>query len=269
MLDNIKIVQDYVKNGTGRKKNDLEYYDLNANKWWQEGETLHLSNYLNESRFKLFSTFVPNWEGVRVLDIGCGGGLACEFLAKQEAHVSGIDLSLNSIKAAQEHANKNKLDIDYRWGVGEKIPYDSNSFDVVLCFDVLEHVTDWQQVLSETYRVLNPNGLFLFDTINRTFKSKVIMIWLLESILKQIPRGLHDWNKFITPQELIDTIHKTGFTNVLIKGFDLTGGMSFQILMNMFSQGLNNIKGGASSKLFEIEINDDISVWYIGKGVKL
>ncbi|MBW4604647.1 MAG: bifunctional 2-polyprenyl-6-hydroxyphenol methylase/3-demethylubiquinol 3-O-methyltransferase UbiG [Calothrix sp. FI2-JRJ7] len=251
------------------KRNDLEYYDLNANKWWQSGETLHLSNHLNESRFKFFSSFVPNWEGVRVLDIGCGGGLACEFLAKQGANVSGIDLSLNSIEAAQEHAQHNKLKIDYRWGVGEKIPYDSNTFDVVLCFDVLEHVTDWQKVLAEIYRLLNPNGLFLFDTINRTFKSKLIMIWLLENILNQMPRGLHDWNKFIKPQELIDTSYNTGFTDVLIKGFDLTGGMSIKTLKNILFQGLNNTKKGADSELFEIEINDDISIWYIGKGVKL
>lgn len=135
-------------------------------------------------------------------------------------------------------------------------------------FDVLEHVTDWQKVLIETYRVLNLNGLFLFDTINRTFKSKLIMIWLLENILKQMPCGLHDWNKFIKPHELIDTSHKTGFTDVLIKGFDLTGGMSIKTLMNMVFQGLNKPTVGTESELFEIQINNDISIWYIGKAVK-
>ncbi|MUG98817.1 3-demethylubiquinone-9 3-O-methyltransferase [Scytonema sp. UIC 10036] len=171
-------------------KNNLEYYDLNSDKWWQEGETLYLSNHLNKSRFKFFSSYISNWKGVKVLDIGCGGGLACEFLAKLGANVSGIDLSLNSIKAAQEHAKKSHLRIQYQWGLAEDLPYKDGTFDVVMCFDVLEHVNDWQKVILEAYKVLNTNGLFLFDTINRTLKSRLIMIWLLEDIFKQLPDGL-------------------------------------------------------------------------------
>ncbi len=251
------------------KKNDLEYYDLNADKWWKQGETLHLSNHLNKSRFEFFDNYVSNWQGIKVLDIGCGGGLSCEFLAKRGANVSGIDLSSNSIKVAQEHAKNANLQIDYRCGVAEDIPYDTNTFDVVVCFDVLEHVTDWEKVISEAYRVLNKNGLFLFDTINKTFKSKLIMIWLLEDIIKQIPRGLHDWNKFIKPQELIDSLETTGFADVAIKGFDMTGGTSFKTLKDIVSRGLSNQREGEAAEFFEIQLNEDTSVWYIGKAVKL
>ncbi|NMG21130.1 bifunctional 2-polyprenyl-6-hydroxyphenol methylase/3-demethylubiquinol 3-O-methyltransferase UbiG [Brasilonema bromeliae] len=251
------------------KRNNLEYYDLNADKWRKESEPLHLSNHLNKSRFEFFSSYVPDWKGVKVLDIGCGGGLACEFLASLEANVSGIDLSLNSIKAAQEYAQINHLNIDYQWGAAENLPYDEKIFDVVLCYDVLEHVADWQKVLSEAYRVLKNNGLFFFDTINKTFKSKLIMIWLLEDILKQLPRGLHDWNKFIQPQDMLDIMKSIGFADVVIKGFDLTAGTSLKTLRDIVFEGLNNQNKGKEIKLFEIHINDDTSVWYIGKAVKL
>ncbi len=251
------------------KRNDLEYYDLNADKWWKEGETLHLSNHLNKSRFEFFEAYVPDWKGIKVLDIGCGGGLACEFLAKRGANVSGIDLSFNSIKTAQEHAKKSNLQIDYQCGVAEKLPYEENTFDVVVCFDVLEHVEDWHKVICEIYRILNKNGMFLFDTINKTFKSKFIMIWLLEDILKQIPRGLHDWNKFIQPQELIDVMERTGFIDVVIKGFDLTGGTNFKTLRDIVLRGLSKQREDGKVELFEIQINQDTSVCYIGKAVKL
>jgi 2-polyprenyl-6-hydroxyphenyl methylase/3-demethylubiquinone-9 3-methyltransferase len=251
------------------KKNDLEYYDLNADKWWKEDETLHLSNHFNKSRFEFFDSYIPSLKGLKVLDIGCGGGLACEFLAKLGANVSGIDLSLNSIKAAQEHAAKSNLHIDYQCGVAENLPYDENTFDAVMCFDVLEHIEDLEKVISEAYRVLKRNGTFFFDTINRTFKSKVIMIWLLEDILKQIPRGLHDWNKFIKPDELIDVMEKSGFADILIKGFDVTDGANFKTLKDILLKGLNNHREGEKAELFPIQINEDTSVCYIGKSVKI
>jgi 2-polyprenyl-6-hydroxyphenyl methylase/3-demethylubiquinone-9 3-methyltransferase len=249
-------------------KNDLEYYDLNADKWWKEGEALYLSNHFNKSRFDFFKNYVPNWKGIKVLDVGCGGGLACEFLAKLGANVSGIDLSINSIKAAQEHAKNSNLEINYQCGVAENLPYNENTFDIVLCFDVLEHVADLKIVISEIYRVLKKDGIFLFDTVNRTFKSKLIMIWLLEDVLKQLPKGLHDWNKFIKPQELIGFLEITGFTDVVIKGFDLTDGTNFKTLRDIVWKGLSNQRGSEKTELFKIQINEDSSVCYIGKAVK-
>jgi len=250
------------------KKNDIEYYDLNADKWWKEGETLNLSNHLNQSRFEYFSQYVPNWQGTQVLDIGCGGGLACEFLAQQGASVSGLDLSFNSIRIAQEHARKNHLEISYYQGVAESLPFSKEQFDVVLCCDVLEHVNNWHKVIFEASRVLKTKGLFLFDTINRTFKSKLIMIWFLEYIFHQLPQGLHDWNKFIKPDELINALQNCGFVNIDIKGFDLTDGNSFTTLKNILFQGLTSQTECKQKNLFAIQINEDTSVWYIGKAMK-
>lgn len=251
------------------KKNDLEYYDLNAEKWWQEGEALHLSNHFNQTRFEFAAQYIHDWKNLKVLDIGCGGGLACETIAKLGADVSGIDLSENSIKVAKEHASQSQLEIDYRQGFAENLPYGSNSFDVVLCFDVLEHVLNLEKVISEAYRVLSQGGVFLFDTINRTFKSKLVMIWLLEDVLNQIPRGLHDWNKFVKPEELSSMLKKNHFSNVEIQGFDVTNGMNFGVLKNIILSGLNNQNKGREADLFKIQINQDISMCYIGKVDKL
>lgn len=251
------------------KRNNLEYYDLHSDQWWKEGETLHLSEYMNKARFEFFSNYISDWQGVRVLDIGCGGGLACEFLAQQGAIVSGIDLSVNSIHVAREHAQQNHLQIEYRAGIAEELPYKDETFDVVMSFDVLEHVYDWQKVISEVYRVLNNQGLFLFDTINKTWKSQFIMIWLLEDILKQIPPGFHDWQKFIKPEFMLDKMHDIGFKDTIIKGFDLTGNMSLKTLQNLFTRGLNSSRKSTKKNIFEIQINDDTSVWYIGKAAKL
>ncbi|MDH6060251.1 bifunctional 2-polyprenyl-6-hydroxyphenol methylase/3-demethylubiquinol 3-O-methyltransferase UbiG [Chrysosporum bergii ANA360D] len=243
-------------------KNDLIYYDIYADNWWQKGEVLNLSAHLNQSRIDFFSNYVTTWQGLKVLDVGCGGGLLCETLAQQKAIVSGIDSSLPSIKVAQAHAKKNNLNIDYHWGFAENLPFAADNFDAVVCCDVLEHVTDWQRVVTQVCRVLKYNGLFFFDTINRTFKSKLIMIWLLEDIVKQIPSGFHDWHKFIKPQELIDHLENNGFKNVVIRGFDLTRGMNFQTLINIFFKGLTQ------KEVFTIQINEDTSVWYVGKAMK-
>jgi len=154
---------------------------------------------------------------------------------QQRRHrVSGIDQSLKCIIKAQEQAASSGLEIDYEHGFVEALPYPDNTFDIVICVDVLEHVADLHLAISEISRVLKPQGLFLFDTINRNFKSKLVMIWLLENILQEIPRGIHDWQKFIKPSELTDLMHSNGFTSIEIKGFDLFGeGLHRNILAYM------------------------------------
>ncbi|MBH8556129.1 3-demethylubiquinone-9 3-O-methyltransferase [Nostocaceae cyanobacterium CENA357] len=232
------------------KANDLEYYNANASKWWEENTNLHSLYYFNKPRFEFFDNYVANWNGLKVLDVGCGGGLTCEFMAKRGVSVTGLDQSLESLKVAQDHANKNNLDINYKYGFAENLPFDSNSFDIITCVDVLEHVADLRQVISEIHRVLKPNGLFLFDTINRNFKSKAIMIWLLEYITKEIDQGVHDWRKFIKPKELLSLLKTVGFGNVVTKGLSIKG-------RDKETGDLN------------IVVNNDTSVFYIGKAVKL
>lgn len=248
------------------RKNDLSYYDLNAENWWKQGRALNLSAHLNQSRFKFIDHYIHNWQQLKVLDVGCGGGLACEYLARQGAMVSGVDLSSNSIEVAIEHGQIHQLDINYRVGAAEDLCYIDQSFDVVLCFDVLEHVADVSMTISEISRVLKKGGLFFFDTLNRNLKSKVVMIWLLEDFLGQIPRGLHDWRKFIRPEEVIKLLQSHGFGEIVMQGFDFTNGTSLMALWNLLWGGLH--RQNSQSELFKIQINQDTSISYICKALK-
>jgi 2-polyprenyl-6-hydroxyphenyl methylase/3-demethylubiquinone-9 3-methyltransferase len=243
------------------KKNDLEFYDLSAANWWGTNEKIYALYHLNHPRFDFFGRYVSSWQGLKALDVGCGGGFSCEFMAELGAVVSGIDQSAKCIESAQEHADSSGLKIDYRCGFSEKLLYEDNTFDIVICVDVLEHIADLDKTIIEIHRVLKPQGLFFFDTINRNLKSKFVMIWIMENILREIPRGVHDWKKFIKPNELTTLMHKTGFADIEIKGFDI------------FSEGLklNFANYGEYKKtgIVKVKINDDTSIMYIGKAVKL
>jgi 2-polyprenyl-6-hydroxyphenyl methylase / 3-demethylubiquinone-9 3-methyltransferase len=242
------------------KKNDLEFYDLNADNWWNKHEKIYTLYYLNKPRFEFFDRYVSSWQGLKALDVGCGGGFSCEFMARRGTLVSGIDQSLKCIQAAKAHADISGFKIDYQQAIAEEIPYRDGTFDVVVCVDVLEHVENVKQVLSEIYRILKPNGLFFFDTINRNFKSKFVMIWMLENILGEIKRGVHDWNKFIKPEELTNWLQDAGFQDIKIKGFDIFGEA---LKFNLYPYA-NYKKTG----ILQVKINDDTSIMYIGKAVK-
>jgi 2-polyprenyl-6-hydroxyphenyl methylase/3-demethylubiquinone-9 3-methyltransferase len=181
-------------------------------------------------------------------------------MAQRGVAVSGIDQSAKCIAKAKEHAKSQNLGIDYQQGFSENIPYGDNTFNIVTCVDVLEHVADLDKTVSEIHRVLKPRGLFLFDTINRTLKSKIIMIWLLENLLSEIPKGIHDWNKFIKPKELIKSLKYKGFENIEIKGFDLFGN---NLPQNALAYLYYKKTGG-----FQARISDNPSVMYIGKAEK-
>jgi 2-polyprenyl-6-hydroxyphenyl methylase/3-demethylubiquinone-9 3-methyltransferase len=242
------------------RKNDLQFYDLNAEKWWNEDAKIYALYHLNKPRFEFFDRYVSNWQGLKALDVGCGGGFSCEFMAKRGVIVSGIDRSQPCIEVARKHAAMSYLEIDYRCGVAETMPYPDNTFDVVICVDVLEHVDDVRRVIAEISRILKPNGLFFFDTINRNFSSRLVMIWLLENLLREIPKGIHDWNKFIRPKELIELLDRHQFYDTEIKGFDLFG--------KIWRLNLANYRKYKQTKTFDIIINNNISINYIGKAIK-
>ena len=242
------------------KRNDLQFYDQSAECWWHPDTKIYALHSLNAPRFSYFDRFIHNWQGCKVLDVGCGGGFSCEFLAARGAVVSGVDQSQACIDAARTHALSQGWIIDYQQGVAEQLPYPDCTFDVVICVDVLEHVADLKQTINEIDRVLKPGGFFGFDTVNRTFKSKVIMIWLLEDLLQEIPRGIHDWQKFITPGELSQLMTQVEFKNIDIQGFNIFGST---LLDNVLSYLHYKKTGG-----FTVNINDDTSVMYIGKAEK-
>jgi 2-polyprenyl-6-hydroxyphenyl methylase/3-demethylubiquinone-9 3-methyltransferase len=186
--------------------NNEMYHDF---EWWDEEDPIHiLRSGLNPVRFPYFREILSESKvrpaGKRVLDVGCGGGFLSEEFAKLGFEVHGIDPSLPTLEKAKKHAMLSKLEIKYAHGAGEKLEYPDSHFDVVVCCDVLEHVKDLDRVISEISRVLKPGGLFFYDTINRTFISKLVMIKLAQEwkATAFVPPDLHDWKMFIKPKEL-------------------------------------------------------------------
>lgn len=192
---------------------DNEIYDAVGDGWWDEHQPLYtLRSFMNPARMQYFtSVFAAQGldpAGKVIIDIGCGGGLFAEDVAGLGASVIGIDPAPGAIAAARKHAAASGLAIDYRVGPGEHLPADDACADIVYCVDVLEHVADVDAVVAEATRVLRPGGLFLFDTINRTWVSKLVLIKLSQDwpVTAWMPPGLHDWNQFITPAELRDVL---------------------------------------------------------------
>jgi 2-polyprenyl-6-hydroxyphenyl methylase/3-demethylubiquinone-9 3-methyltransferase len=194
---------------------DDYFFATYAEQWWSDDSKMNPLRSFNPPRFDFFDPFVDGgWAGKRVLDVGCGGGFTTEFLAQRGAVVSGLDPSQKLIAAADRHARETGKKIEYRVGKSEQLPFDDASFDIVTCVDVLEHVESPARAVSEVHRVLAPGGVFLYDTINRTLRSRLMMIWLPERILGIVPKGAHDWNDFIKPAEMTGHLRGAGLTPV-------------------------------------------------------
>ena len=149
--------------------------------------------------------------GLRLLDIGCGGGLVCEPMTRLGARVTGVDASEANIKTALTHAREQGLEIDYRAGTAEGL-IDSGepSFDIVLNLEVVEHVADAHQFLIDTASLVRPGGLMIVASLNRTAKALATAVIGAEYILGWLPRGTHDWSKFVTPEEVRTALHAAG-----------------------------------------------------------
>jgi 2-polyprenyl-6-hydroxyphenyl methylase/3-demethylubiquinone-9 3-methyltransferase len=183
-------------------RNDLDLYDRVAAHWWSEDvRWLRTLRNMVPGRLSYFDT-LTDWKAKRVLDLGCAGGFMAEAMAQRGAQVTGIDPAAGAIAAARAHAAREGHKITYDVGVGEALPYRDGAFDAVVCVDVLEHVSDLNQVLAEVARVLEPGGIFLFDTINRNALARFAVITMAEDVLRLLPKGTHDPAMFITPREL-------------------------------------------------------------------
>ncbi len=156
---------------------------------------------------------------LRILDIGCGGGLLCEPMARLGATVVGVDAGGSNIPVARAHAQQSGLDIDYRHTTAEAMGNAGELFDVILNMEVVEHVADPLAYLTACQRLLKPGGLHLCSTINRNAKSFAAAIVGAEFIMRWLPKGTHDWAKFITPDELYALLRQAGLDPVDRKGF--------------------------------------------------
>jgi 2-polyprenyl-6-hydroxyphenyl methylase / 3-demethylubiquinone-9 3-methyltransferase len=188
---------------------DNDIYNLEGDKWWQPDFSLNLIRIvLNPFRVgyakRILDQNEMNLVETSALEVGCGGGILTEEIAKMGFITTGIDPSEQSVANAQKHAKDNNLKINYEIGVGENLPFQNNSFDVVFCCDVLEHVYDVPKVISEISRVLKSKGIFIYDTFNRTLLSKIGAIKILQEWKRWaiMPPNLHVWEMFIKPDEI-------------------------------------------------------------------
>jgi 2-polyprenyl-6-hydroxyphenyl methylase/3-demethylubiquinone-9 3-methyltransferase len=216
-------------------RNDLTIYDSVAEHWWSdEIRWVRTLKNLVPGRLAWFDRHL-DWQGCDVLDLGCAGGFMAEALARRGAQMTGIDPAADAIQAARAHARTSGLRIAYDVGVGESLPYDTASFDAVVCVDVLEHVADLNRVLSEVARTLRPGGVFLFDTINRNPLARLATITVAEDILRLLPRGTHDPAMFIKPRELRAAMQGAGllpgaFTGLGPRGINRRMDLTFGAL---------------------------------------
>lgn len=209
---------------------EVAKFEAMAAEWWDlEGKfkPLHMLNpcrldYITQQIAAEFGRDLNGskpFDGLRILDIGCGGGLLCEPMARLGATIVGVDAAAGNIPVAQVHAEQSGLDIDYRHGTAEAMAADGEQFDVVLNMEVVEHVADPQGYLTACQQLLKPGGLHICSTLNRNPKSFMMAIVGAEHIMRWLPKGTHEWSKFITPDELFDLIRTAGLDPVDRKGF--------------------------------------------------
>jgi 2-polyprenyl-6-hydroxyphenyl methylase/3-demethylubiquinone-9 3-methyltransferase len=249
-------------------------YDEVSDTWWeQDGFMAVLRTSVNPPRFEYFNKVLTQYlrlnpAQLSVLDVGCGGGLLSVQFAQLGCQVTGIDQSVQTLNAAKLQAKKLNLPIQYLESSAETLPFTAQQFDVVCCCDVLEHVDDIDVVLAEISRVLKPGGIFFFDTINRTFKSKLIAIKIAQDwpLTRFLPRNVHVWEKFIKPTELATSLKFHQFTKVEMVGLSpaISPISAFSALMQKKLGRINYAQLGEQLKLKE---SADLSISYMGYAI--
>ena len=241
-----------MKNNTINKK-EIEKFSKIAEEWWNPRGKFKPLHKFNPIRISYIKDNIINTlklkdkekplKKIKILDIGCGGGLLSEPMCRLGAQVVGIDASKKNISVAKLHAKKNNLDIKYICTSPENLKYD-NQFDVILNMEIIEHVEDIDLFLKSSSKLLKKNGIMFIATLNKTLKSYLLAIVGAEYILKWLPIGTHSWEKFVKPEDLIKILKKYNLK------LDAMDGMKFNLIKDEWS------------------ISSDKSVNYIGKFIK-
>ena len=209
---------------------EVAKFEAMAAEWWDPKGKFKPLHMLNPCRLDYITVQIAAeygrdlsqaapFAGLRIVDIGCGGGLLAEPMARLGAEVVGADAAEGNIPVAQIHARQSGLEIDYRHTTAEALAAAGEQFDVVLNMEVVEHVPDPLEFLRACRALARPGGMMICSTINRNARSFAVAIVGAELVMRWLPRGTHDWNRFITPDELFDLLRRAGMEPVDRKGF--------------------------------------------------
>jgi len=203
-------------------KTEIEFFEKLADKWWDKNGEFKPLHQINDLRLSFINKNIKNnfgkIEGLKLLDIGCGGGLLSEEMAKLGCIVTGIDAGKNNIKVAKLHAQQSGLDINYL--CCDMSGLDKTKFDIILNMEVIEHVPNPNLFIKESCEFLDKNGCMFISTINRTIKSLLFAKIGAEYVLRWLPIGTHKWSKFIKPSELEVMLNENGLKTSNIKGIN-------------------------------------------------
>ena len=199
-------------------QSEITKFSTLAHRWWDINSEFKPLHSINPLRLSWITSFV-DLNGKRVLDVGCGGGILAESLAQSGAQTTGIDLSDKALKVAELHALESGVNVQYRAISTEALAdLEAEQYDVVTCMEMLEHVPDPSSVIQACAKLVKPGGHVFFSTLNRNLKSYVFAIIGAEYLLHLLPKGTHEYAKFIKPSELVAFTRQAGLEMVGIKG---------------------------------------------------
>jgi 2-polyprenyl-6-hydroxyphenyl methylase/3-demethylubiquinone-9 3-methyltransferase len=198
---------------------ELDKFSQLAHRWWDPNSEFKPLHDINPLRLEWVDRLAGGIHGKRVVDVGCGGGILAESMAVKGALVTGIDLSDKALKVAKLHQLESGVQVDYRLIAAETLAEEQpETFDLVTCMEMLEHVPDPASVMAACARMTKPDGWVFFSTLNRNPKSYLLAIVGAEYVLNMLPKGTHDWAKFIKPHELASYARQAGLEPVELMG---------------------------------------------------
>ncbi len=250
---------------------DAAFYDEFADGWWDTDGFLHgIGTLLNPVRMpyveRILGEVGKGSAGLRVLDVGCGGGLQAELLSELGMVVTGVDASIPSVAAGRNHGES----VRYAGARADRLPFSGDTFDVVVAMEILEHVEDPVRVVAEAARVLRPGGVFFFAGPSRTRLSRLVLIdlaqrWGWSAVL---PPGLHRWERFITPSEMSTMLADAGVIAKETIGLGLEWGGVFPALRAYWLLRRGRIGHAEAGRRVRLTIRRNTSIAYMGYGIK-
>lgn len=216
--------------------NEIDKFSAVASRWWDEDGEFKPLHRINPLRVNYIESRSNGLFGKKIVDVGCGGGLLSEAMSKSGALVSGIDMSNEALQVAKLHALESGIEVNYQQSTAEEFAdKHAGQFDVVTCLEMLEHVPDPAAVVAACGQLVKPGGDIFFSTLNRNLKSRLLGIVAAEYVLRWVPKGTHEYNRFIKPSELLAMADQHN-----IKAEDMTG-LHYNPLTQQFMLSKRNV----------------------------